>query len=187
MNRFRSTIAALLLLMCTAPLCSQDAMTRLRLAQNFEQSNEWERAAALYADLHLADPSNYVYYDGLLRSQTQLKQYPQAITLVEKRMRLFPKDLLLHATLGGLWYDAGEEHTADSVWRTIFSVEPVNVGVYRVVAGEQMERRLLDRAIATYLAGRKATGNEALFADELADCIPRCRNMPQPRGSLSAS
>ncbi|HEY6952130.1 MAG TPA: tetratricopeptide repeat protein, partial [Bacteroidota bacterium] len=145
-----------------------DASLNLRLAQSLEQAGDWERAIALYEGLYRSDPDNYVYFDGLRRGYTQLREYDKAIRLVERRLIAQPSDILLRASLGGLYYESGSAQKADSVWNHLIEVDSKNAGLYRVVASQMMEHRLFDQAIQVYREGRTATHNENAFTDELA-------------------
>jgi tetratricopeptide (TPR) repeat protein len=145
-----------------------DAIQKLKLAQSFEQSGEWELAIPLYEDLLRTEPGNYVYFDGLRRSYAQMRMYEKAIALVERKLEAQPFDVVLLSSLGGLYYDSGSERIADSLWSVVVKLDPKNAGLYRVVASQMMEHRLYEKAAALYRAGRTATGNETMFADDLA-------------------
>ncbi len=148
---------------------SQDAdkMMKLRLAQNFEEADEWERAVTLYEELYKSEPANYIFLDGLRRSYTQLKEYDKAIGIIRRWFITHPRDSNLMTTLGGLYYDSGNETVADSVWRVVLSLDPNNVQSYRIVANEMMQHRLYEQCIRTYIDGRTMSKSEVLFADEL--------------------
>lgn len=166
----KQVLAAVLLLVTpAAPAQESDQMMKLRLAQNFEQAGEWERAVALYEELYRFEPANYVYLDGLQRSYTQMKEYDKAIEVIRSHLRIQPNDVNLMTTLGGLYYDSGRESSADSVWKAVIAVNPRTMHLYRLVAGQMMEHRLYDQCIRTYTAGRSISNNETLFADELGN------------------
>lgn len=167
----RQSIAlAIAVLLVAAHLQAQnmDAAMKLRLAQQYEQSGEWERSVSQYEELYKSDPANFVYFDGLRRGYAQLRLYDKAIALIERRLETNPFDVVLLAALGGLYYDSGSDRKADSSWNLIIKLDPKNVGLYRVVAAQMMEHRLYDRAATMYKTGRSVTGNENVFADELA-------------------
>ena len=156
-----------------------DALNLLRLAQEFESTGAWERAMHVYEELHLADTSNLVYYDGLVRSCVQLKEYDRAIALVGQRLVIQPRDPALLCTLAGLHYDAGREATADSVWNAALGSDRRNAALFHLVASEMLEHRLYDKAIHTYLAGRVSSGDDAAFASELANLYAILQRYPQ--------
>mgnify|MGYP001615168854 CR=1 FL=1 len=147
---------------------TQEALNKFRLAQSFEQAGESDRACRLYEDLVNSDSSNYLYFDGLRRCYEQLKNYDAAIALSIRRLGHQPIDINTMATLGGIYYKSGDEARADSVWDEIIVRVPGSVVAYRIVASVQSENRLFDKAIRTYLRGRKETGEPALFVGELS-------------------
>ncbi|MBI3586203.1 MAG: tetratricopeptide repeat protein, partial [Ignavibacteriales bacterium] len=145
-----------------------DAAAKLRLAQNFEQVGEWGRAVAIYETLLEKDPQNYMYFDGLRRGYTQLKEYEKAIRLVRVRLVLQPSDIGLLSILGGLFYQSGDQVKADSLWQLVINTEPKNQNVYRLVASQMIEHRQYEKAIRIYLSARTASGNGELFIEDLA-------------------
>ena len=144
-----------------------DVPTRLRLAQSFEQSGDWERAVVIYEELHRRDPANYLFFDGLRRAYAQVKKYGEAISLVQQRLILQPKDPLLVSILAGLYYENGNEQTADSLWKSVLASDRKNQGLYRLVASQMLDHRLYEQAIQTYLSGRSAGLGQDIFAEEL--------------------
>jgi tetratricopeptide (TPR) repeat protein len=166
----RKILVALVLIAASVGRAQEtDQMTKLRLAQRFEQAGEWERAVVLYEELYGSEPANYVYLDGLQRSYTQVKEYGKAVKIIRAYLRVRPNDVNLMTTLGGLYYDSGDEQRADSIWKAVIDVNPQNAHLYRLVAGEMMEHRLYDECIRTYTAARSISKNKALFADELGN------------------
>jgi tetratricopeptide (TPR) repeat protein len=150
-----------------SPSQEVDKMMKLRLAQNFEEAEDWEHAAGLYEELYKSEPSNYIFLDGLRRSYTQLKENDKAINLLRRWFTTHPRDINMMTTLGGLYYDSGNEAAADSVWKVALSIDPNNIQSFRIVANEMMQHRLYEQCIRTYLDGRKIGKSESLFADEL--------------------
>lgn len=150
------------------PLFSQEqSQNILRLAQAFEQQQEYERALQLYSDLFVKDTANYVYFDALRRMYVQLKRYDEAIVLSVRRLRSTPLDFTLQSNIGSLFSMAGKEQKADSVWNMVLHSANKNQMIFRAVANEQANLRLFDRAIATYLRGRNESGDQYIFANEL--------------------
>ena len=162
-------VLAICSLICTHAFGQEtDVANRLRLAQSFEQSGDWERAVAVYEELNKRDPANYLFFDGLRRVYTQMKKYDEAITLVQQRIKIQPKDPLLVSIMAGLFYENGNEPTADSLWRSVLSSDRKNPGLYRLVASQMLDHRLYEQAIQIYLAGRIASLGQDVFAEELS-------------------
>jgi tetratricopeptide (TPR) repeat protein len=182
LNKFVAWNVFFCALMCfiSAAVSAQelDSSTKLRLAQQLEEAGEWERAVALYQDLYRSMQTNSVVIDGLQRSYAQLKQYDSAIVVVRRWIVREPNNINAMASLGGLYYDSGHEQKADSVWNAIVAVDSRNTNLYRFVASEMMEHRLYDKSIAMYVRGRKASGKEETFAQELGLLYAALQNYP---------
>ena len=146
-----------------------DKLAKLRLAQGFEEAGEWERAAALYENLSMLEPNNFLFLDGLQRSYKQIKEYGKAINIIRRWLIVQPGDINKITALGGLYYDSGNEAAADSVWKSVIAIDPRNIQIYRVVANEMLEHRMYDQCIRTYLDGRSMSKSDATFADELGN------------------
>ncbi len=157
-------------LICAGYIFSQtpDDQNTFRLAQAFEQSGEFERAVQLYEMLIRKDSLNYPYFDGLRRIYIQLKRYDDAITLSSNRLKKTPADFALQANIGSLFSMEGRGTQADSVWDIVLFSSGNNQLACRTVANEQVNQRLFDKGITTYLRGRKISGDPNLFANELA-------------------
>jgi tetratricopeptide (TPR) repeat protein len=140
-----------------------------RLAQAFEQQGDHERALELYRSLYSRDPNNFPYFDALRRTLVQLKKYDDAIDLSRERLRLLPFDFNLQANIGSLYSMSGRERQSDSVWNLILASANKNQMLYRSVAAEQTNQRLFDKAIATYLRGRREIGDPYVFANEMGN------------------
>ena len=146
-----------------------DKLMKLRLAQGFEEAGEWERAVVLFEDLSTLEPTNYLFLDGLQRSYTQIKEYGKAINVIRRWLIVQPRDISKMTTLGGLYYDSGNEAAADSVWKSVIAIDPRNVQMYRLVADEMLQHRMYDQCIRLYLDGRSMSKSDAAFADELGN------------------
>ncbi|MDP1676641.1 MAG: tetratricopeptide repeat protein [Bacteroidota bacterium] len=157
-----------LMLLCSGLFSQQEQNQNiLRLAQAFEQQQEYERALQLYSDLFVKDTTNYVYFDALRRMFVQLKRYDDAIALSVRRLRSTPFDFTLQSNIGSLFSMAGKEQKADSVWNLVLQSSNKNQMFFRAVANEQVNQRLFYKAIASYIRGRNEIGDQFVFANEL--------------------
>jgi tetratricopeptide (TPR) repeat protein len=169
-NRILLGWIAILLAVGTGALCSQtqDAAAKFRLAQTFEQSGEYERAAQLYQELLRKEPGNILFLDGFQRTLVQLKRYDEAVQLLQQRLAVAPRDLNLRTSLAGVYQRAGREREARQEWENILAVDPSNVNLYRIVASSMVEYRLMEQAAEVYRRGRVACKDPMLFTIELA-------------------
>lgn len=158
--------------LCTGPAAdAQQAQTRFRLGQAYEQAGDFERAVELYQQLLQAEPGNLVYFTAMQRVLLQLKRYDEAIALITNRLSTVPGDPALRATLGSVYYRAGREPEALREWERVIADEPTNQQRYRLIAGVMVENRLLEGAARTYRDARVACRNPSLFSMELAQLL----------------
>ncbi len=146
----------------------QEIQNRFQLAQQFEQIRNFEQAIQIYETLLATDSTNTLFIDGLHRCYLQLKKYPLAIQLLQKQLQRSPKDVALLARLGETYFLSGNSFVADSLWQKALTSSSQNQNVYRIIANVQYQNRLFDKAIQTYLQGRKTLNNPTLFSKELA-------------------
>jgi tetratricopeptide (TPR) repeat protein len=167
-SSFVSILTLLLIFLANAQAQdNRDDASKFRLAQSFERSGEYERAAKLYEELHSHDPLNFVIFDGLHRMYVQLKEYAKAITLVQVRLERQPGDLALLGTLGEDYLKAGKEAEARDAWEQGLATDAKNPNVYRYISNTLFQNRLFSEGVDVILRGRKNTGNPNLFAVDL--------------------
>ena len=145
-----------------------DPGARYRLAVALEQANDFEHALRLYEELVAADSTNPVYSDAVQRLLVQLKKYDDAVAFMNGRLRRTPGDPSLLVNLGTVYYRSGNEREAYTTWQKVIDANPSNPNAYRLVAGAELENRLLDRAVSTYERGREAAKDPLMFTLEIA-------------------
>ncbi|MFN0157413.1 MAG: tetratricopeptide repeat protein [Bacteroidota bacterium] len=150
---------------------SPDQTTKFRLAQSYEQAGDFESSAKIYRELHAKDQSNALYFDGLRRTLLQLKQYDEAVLLIQQRLSGNPKDINLRGQLGSVLYKAGKELEAYKEWDNAIATEPANPNVYRALSQVMVENRLLERAADLYRRARVACNDQNLFTADLAHLL----------------
>lgn len=170
--------AAMKVFLCLACLLSfeaaaqpADQMARYRLAQGHEQAGDYERAARIYRELLVVDPSNQVYFDGLRRMYLQLKLYDELVALLRTRLAQAPSDINLRGMIGSALFKAGKETEAYDEWERAIATAPASQVTYRVVASVLAENRLLERAIDLYRRARIACNDPTLFTIDLAQLL----------------
>jgi tetratricopeptide (TPR) repeat protein len=167
-------IVALSMLLPLMPECLTQVKgenPRARLAQNYENAGKYEEAAAIYEELHAADPANIVFFEGRRRTYLQLKRYTDAAQLLRERITMYPRDVNLRAQLGSVLYKAGNETAAKAEWDGAIALDPSSAAAYRAVAAILTENRLLEQTADLYQRARTATGNPDLFTMELAQLL----------------
>src|SRR5258706_8535597 len=141
---------------------------RLRLAQSYEHTGDFEAALKLYQELFKKDSTNYLLADAIRRMDMQLKRYDDAIVLVEKIIHSAPNDVNMVAQLGAIYYLKSDEPKAGETWERAIAISPKQQTTYALVASSMTQNRLFDRAIVIYQRGRTACNDPALFTADIA-------------------
>jgi len=145
-----------------------DLINRSRLAESYENAGDLKKAAELYEELVLLDPSNNLYFESLNRIYVQLKNYSASINLLESAISQKPKDVNLYGLLGSTYYLMGNEEKAVEVWNEPFQSDKINPVFYRVIGNYAVERRAFEIAIDLYEQGKDADEDKVLYAFDLA-------------------
>lgn len=151
-----------------APAQSIDEQNLFRLAQTYEQAGQWETALRYYKDLFQRQPANANYFEGLRRSYTQLKKYPELVAFLEGRIKIFPQDIMIYAYLGSAFFRMEREDDAYAAWERAININPLNTSTYRLLADQAIDNKLYHKAVEYLLRGRKAGGNSLLFVPDVA-------------------
>lgn len=163
-------IFAILLLLLPVLLPAQSPPTdiRLRLAQSYERSGDFESAVRVYQELFAADSSDFTLIESLKRCHLKLKQHDEVIALIEHGLRLHPADAGALSQLGGVWLLKGDEAKAAAAWDRAIAVNPGDEMTWRIVGSSMTQVRQFDRAVTTYLAARTALRNPTVFSTDIA-------------------
>lgn len=145
-----------------------DSNIKLRLAQSYERSGDFEAASKIYEEMYAKDSTGVVIFDALRRNFLLLKRYDDLITLFSRALGRNPNDISLLAQLGSFYTQNADEANATRCWERAIEVDPKHEVTYRVVGSALTENRLFDRAIAIYQRGREACTDPGLFTMDIA-------------------
>ncbi|MDA0986883.1 MAG: tetratricopeptide repeat protein [Bacteroidetes bacterium] len=138
------------------------------LGEAFEKAGEYERAKQYYEELLIRNPENNFYLDAVLRTLSYLKKYDEALSISYKRLEKNSGDISLRAQIGGIFIRSGNFAKGDSVWKSILQSKDVSIFHFSIVAESQLKERLTDKAIETFVEGRKILNSPNLFRLEVA-------------------
>ena len=144
--------------------------TRFALAQSFLNAAQIERAIVILEDLIAEKPNDHAYYEALKEAYESVKQYENAIGLVNERLDLNRPGTapLLMVERARLRYLNGDEAGALDSWDAVLVSAGDQERLYRLVYESMMQVRLIDRAIIVLERGRASTKRPELFQTELA-------------------
>ncbi|MCU7516169.1 MAG: tetratricopeptide repeat protein, partial [Ignavibacteria bacterium] len=146
-----------------------DLYNRLRLGQSYEQAGDLQKAKTIYEDLYRQQPDNFQFFDALVKVYTQLKNYTEAASMIEKRIQTTPQDINLYGLLGSTYYLKGDENKGNEVWDKALQVLPDKPMTYRVLANYAIERRAFDKAAEILRKGRAISADSYTFSFDLAN------------------
>jgi tetratricopeptide (TPR) repeat protein len=138
------------------------------MARSYEQSGQFARSLELYQRLWQDEPQNVIYYRGVKQNLTNLKQFDQALAVVQQMLVKNPSPLI-EADLGDAYYKLGQEDQAVAAWNGMIEKNPKNPSIYQIVASAMISNRLYDEAIKVYEKGRAAIKDTQLFIIEMAN------------------
>ena len=164
-----STIIFLIIIEISAFAQNNDLFNRFRLAQSYEQVNEYQKAEAIYEELYNKQPQNFQFFDALNRVYIQLKEYDKSVSMLEKRIADNPMDINLYGLLGSTYFQKGEEDKAYDIWDKALSQMPQNQVNYRVIANYAIERRDYNKAIEILNKGKELNKETFNFSYDLAN------------------
>lgn len=161
-------IVATILFFTSHYLCFSQA-DKLRLAQSYEQQGDFANSFRLYYQLLETDQLNLGYFLGVVRSLNNQQKYTELLPIVETQVKRTPSSLTYSIAGETLW-KLGQPTKADENWNTavkefIFSEDDV-----LTIANSQLTQRQIEKAISTFIAGRKKFTSNELFAEELSQC-----------------
>ncbi len=162
------------------------ATAKFRLADAYLRAGQSERALALLEDLHAADPGSFAVYDKLKEAYVTVKQYDDALALIESRMQLTAPTPNLLAEAGRLHVLKGDLEAAERTWQAALDAAPDNPSTYRQVYAAEVEARLYEQARDVLLQGRERLGDPALYQVELADLYGRTNQHEEAMAEYAA-
>jgi tetratricopeptide (TPR) repeat protein len=158
-----------LVLLPAYTLPQQDLMNRFMLAQNLEQSGQYEKAKQIFEELYQQQPSNFQFFDALNRVYLQLKEYDSSIKIIKQRLNSNQIDINLYGLLGKSYYLKGNEKEAFAVWDEGLKKFSGNHTSYRTIANYAIERRAFEKAVEYLNKGKEISDDQRLFSYDLAN------------------
>jgi tetratricopeptide (TPR) repeat protein len=139
-----------------------------QLASQYFQNAEWEKAAELYDKLLNKSSNTIYYYDNLLKSYLELKDQQQALKLVKKQGKRFPKMSIYSVDQAYVYQYFGDKiQSAEKTKNLINAVYPQEQAI-QDLARAFTKRQFLNEAVQTYLKGRDLIKSQLVFGSDLA-------------------
>ncbi len=143
-----------------------------RLAYQYFQNGEYEKAAQLYFDVY-KESHNISYFKSYVRSLDRSGQDKTAIEELRNEIKNVPHEVSLYVTLGSLLEGTGQLEVAEETYlQAIDQLTPVLRDVIDM-GNEFVRSRKYDLAIKTYKKGRKMIVDKGQLAYYLGDVYRR--------------
>lgn len=152
---------------------SASSQQKYRLAVEYYNSGEYEKAAQIYESLYKESPNNKSYFNWYIQCLIDLKDYENAGRITQAELKKNPNDVSLYVTYGNLLERQGFNDKANAEFRKAINnlnPDPTNI---TNLANNFTNLAKYDLAIETYLKGEKLSNVENLYVYNLADLYRR--------------
>jgi len=146
---------------------------KYRLAVEYYNSGEYEKAAQIYESLYKENPNNKSYFNWYIQCLIDLRDYENAGKITQAEIKKNPNDGSLYVTYGNLLERQGFTEKANAEFRKAINnlnPDPTNI---TNLANNFTNLAKYDLAIETYLKGEKLSKVENLYVYNLADLYRR--------------
>ena len=146
---------------------------KYRLAVEYYNSGEYEKASQIYESLFKENPNNKSYFNWYIQCLIDLKDYDNAGKIIQTELKKNPGDVSLYVTYGNLLERQGFPEKANAEYRKAINnlnPDPTNI---TNLANNFTNLAKYDLAIETYLKGEKLSNIQNLYVYNLADLYRR--------------
>jgi len=144
-----------------------------RLATEYYNAGEFEKAAQLFESLYRETPANKTYFNWYITCLLDMKDYVTATRIVQQELKKNPADVALYVTNGSILERQGFLEKANEDYKKAIQNLPADVTSVTNLAGTFTNLAKYDLAIETYLKGEKLANTENLYVYYLADLYRR--------------
>jgi len=173
--RMIKIFSTFLLIACTSILSGQDA----RLAEQYFQDGEYEKAGILFAKLLDQNKNQNYYFNRLTDCLIYQDKTAEAETLVKKQLKSFPDEAGNYVVYGNLLEKMGQPDAAAEQYKKAIDKLPNDRSKITSLAGNFINMSKFDFAIAAYEKGMKVFNDKNMFPYLLADMYRRKDDVPK--------
>ena len=173
--RMIKIFSTFLLNACTTILSGQDA----RLAEQYFQDGEYEKAGILFAKLLDQNKNQNYYFNRLTDCLIYQDKTAEAETLVKKQLKSFPDEAGNYVVYGNLLDKMGQPDAAAEQYKKAIDKLPNDRSKITSLAGNFINMSKFDFAIAAYEKGMKVFNDKNMFPYLLADMYRRKDDVPK--------
>jgi tetratricopeptide (TPR) repeat protein len=155
----------LFLLGFNVSLVGQDS----RLAHQYFQSGEYEKAAVILKKLFEKNQNSDYYFQKYIESLIAMEDYERAESEVKKEIKKHPGYMQLYVTYGNLLERQFKEEEADKQYDLAIQNLPPDVNIINKLGNSFLRLSRYDQAIEVYDKGSELLQNDRIFAYSTAE------------------
>jgi tetratricopeptide (TPR) repeat protein len=173
------TMRVLLLLFGLAFLPVVAAGQDARLAQQYYQDGEFEKAAVLYERLYQEQNQNEYFFDRYLECLLAVEKYGEVEEVLKKELKNNPKNIRLYVSFGNLYERQFKEVEAQEQYQK--AIKKLTADQYEITRLASAFSTLMkyELAIKTYEVGGELLKDKLIFAYNLAELYRRMGDVPK--------
>lgn len=150
-----------------------------KLAQQYYQDGEFEKAAVLYERLYVQNNKNDFYFDRYIECMLASKKFDEVENTLKRELKEDPNNIRLYVTYGNLYERQFQEEKALEQYDKAIKKMPADQNQINRLAGAFSNLSKYDEAIKTYETGSQLLKNKEIFSFNLAELYRRKGDVPK--------
>ncbi len=144
-----------------------------KLAQQYYQSGEYEKAASVYEKLYAKNANNDYYFNRYIDCLINLEQYDNCEKVIKKQIKKQPKSVQLYVTYGNLFERQFRDAEANEQYDRAIKKLSADRYITVKLANAFVSLTKYDLATRTYERGAELLKDKNIFAYNLGDLYRR--------------
>ncbi|MCY4546203.1 MAG: tetratricopeptide repeat protein, partial [Gemmatimonadetes bacterium] len=157
---------------------TDDLNRRIEQARSLERLRQYDSAVAIFERVLRDAPDNRSALNGAVRLYFRLNAFDRAIPLLETHIEKDPDRINLRGMLAEALFGIGRDGDAEEQIRILQDRFPQSESAVTEIAYLYLDRQAYDKAIQTFLSGRKRLGKPGAFALGLASVYTSAYDIP---------
>ncbi len=172
---FRQFLLLLFVALISLPLHAQ----KDKLARQYFQNGEYEKASSLYEDLYEASPATTQYLEYMIAAELELENYTKIEQVLDKMIKREPTNGQFWILKGELEQHRGNTAASEENYRRAIKNLPPDIRSISQLGNSLFAKRKYDLAMEVYDRGGKITGDSLRFSSTLAAYAEVSNNIPK--------
>ncbi len=168
----------LLTSLCAQVTISSGGNSESRLAQQYFNSGEYEKAASLYNKLYQKNNANDYYFTRYIESLINLENFAECESIIKKQIKKKPKSVQLYVTYGDVLERQYKEEEAKAKYEQAIKKLPADRYITTKLANAFIGLKKYELATKAYEKGAELLKDENIFAYNLGDLYRRKGDKP---------